>query len=381
MRFSQLDSLRGLAALTVVLSHFSLVIPNSEMVTKLKYTPLHIFWGGHEAVIMFFLLSGFVLSIPYFENKQSSYLSFLIKRLCRIYIPYLFSIIIGYVCVVNFSHYGVDGLSAWVNGAWNSTIDFKLLLNHVLFIGDYNNTAMNPVIWSLVHEMRVSIIFPVLMILVLKLNWKTNVLICLVMTFVYYALAYITTNYFGQINMYNISFISSIHYASFFILGALLAKNRVVITEIVSKLNRINKIIMFVFAVFSYTYTWWAFPDIHLIHLTIINDWFIGIGSLIFIVLSLSSSTVNSILMLKPIQSLGKISYSLYLLHAIVLLSFVNILYGIIPLWSILVLVFVSSLFIAILSYYFIEINSIKLGKSLVSKMNAKRNTDLIKSA
>lgn len=64
-RFDQIDSIRGLAALSVVISHLSLVIPNVYIVQKLKNTPLHIFWAGHEAVILFFILSGFVLALPY----------------------------------------------------------------------------------------------------------------------------------------------------------------------------------------------------------------------------------------------------------------------------------------------------------------------------
>ncbi|WP_144023683.1 hypothetical protein MHI37_02180 [Paenibacillus sp. FSL H8-0548] len=64
-RYEELDSLRGLAALAVMIGHFLLVFaPIAQNTSDLgfldyplnlfKYTPLHAVWGGHEAVIMFF---------------------------------------------------------------------------------------------------------------------------------------------------------------------------------------------------------------------------------------------------------------------------------------------------------------------------------------
>ncbi len=45
--------------------------------------------AGHEAVILFFLLSGFVLTIPYLLPDPPGYLRFLTRRVIRIYVPYL----------------------------------------------------------------------------------------------------------------------------------------------------------------------------------------------------------------------------------------------------------------------------------------------------
>jgi len=65
-RFHELDAIRGLAALMVVFSHFVLIwqIPWRDepgFLSFLRYP----FITGHEAVMLFFLLSGFVLSLPY----------------------------------------------------------------------------------------------------------------------------------------------------------------------------------------------------------------------------------------------------------------------------------------------------------------------------
>ncbi|WP_391557554.1 hypothetical protein [Robertmurraya sp.] len=48
-RYVELDSLRGIAATTVVLSHIAIVLPELYVFNKFKNTPFHIFWAGHEA--------------------------------------------------------------------------------------------------------------------------------------------------------------------------------------------------------------------------------------------------------------------------------------------------------------------------------------------
>ena len=90
-RFHELDALRGLAALTVVAHHLRLTISLVERPASavwweklLLFGPLQIFWAGHEAVVFFFVLSGFVLSLPYFSQKRPlPYHLYLSKRILR----------------------------------------------------------------------------------------------------------------------------------------------------------------------------------------------------------------------------------------------------------------------------------------------------------
>src|SRR5260370_27650821 len=87
-RFYGLDSLRGVAALTFVFHHFSRICSPS-VVHFIDRTPLRLLAAGHQAVSLFFLLSGFVLTLPYKKNGRLNYGPFLLKRICRIYLPYL----------------------------------------------------------------------------------------------------------------------------------------------------------------------------------------------------------------------------------------------------------------------------------------------------
>ena len=78
VRYVELDSLRGLAALIVVLHH---VLYLWETDTQPASAACRFFLDlinpfGFEAVILFFVLSGFVLSLPAVDGKPQTYLTF-----------------------------------------------------------------------------------------------------------------------------------------------------------------------------------------------------------------------------------------------------------------------------------------------------------------
>src|ERR1700744_4347419 len=63
-----------------------------------RLSPLRLFIAGHAAVIVFFLLSGFVLSLPY-RSKQPHALGFILRRTSRIYIPFASAVLLSAVLV------------------------------------------------------------------------------------------------------------------------------------------------------------------------------------------------------------------------------------------------------------------------------------------
>ena len=71
-RLRELDSLRGLAAITVVFHHFSRIC-SPQIIHVLDRTPLRLLVAGHQAVILFFLLSGFVLTLPFRRDDRLNY--------------------------------------------------------------------------------------------------------------------------------------------------------------------------------------------------------------------------------------------------------------------------------------------------------------------
>lgn len=375
-RYEELDSLRGIAALFVVFLHMYLIIPwNGLYKILFEYTPLRLLISGGEAVILFFVLSGFVLSLPYYKNTQINYISFMIKRILRIYIPYIVSFILFIVAKELIYTGKIQGLSSWFNSFWSSSISSKTILDHTIMVDTFMSN-LNPVVWSLVHEMRISLLFPLLMIPLVKLNWKKNIILCLLLS----AFAVLVFSFFKPTNT-GTEFAATINYTSMFIVGALIAKYSVNISLAFVKLNKTSKIALFAFGLITYLFIHpsfaiklFIFPNIPPFFRTVVDSWAVMIGAAILIIFAINSALFSKILKFNVIGFLGKISYSLYLIHIVILFSSIHLLNGIIPLWSILGVALLITILISSVLYKYVELPSIKLGKLIVDKI-AKTKT------
>lgn len=383
-RIEELDSIRGLAALTVVFGHIVLVseIPMLSVISS-KYSPLSILTNGHAAVMMFFLLSGLVLSLPFLKGRDIPYGAFLMKRFFRIYIPYVFSITSAIVVYSILTGGGIDSLSEWFNNSWKDTITVKSIFEHILLIGNFNTDLYNNVIWSLIHEMRISILFPLLAILLVKFNWKMVLGICIGLSGI--------SGINGLFPLdpsigFRTSFMETIHFISIFLIGGLIAKYREELKNIYNRFSRNTKWLLMFVAFILYTYSGFMKAIGNRIGLSAYNDIFSDYtsvaGAAIFLVFALGSKKVSHVLLYKPVKYLGKLSYSLYLYHLIVLFSLIYILHEKLSLGLIYIMTLIISIIIAALSYRFIEVNSIKIGHKLTlkSQKNLLDRSDRTKS-
>ncbi len=384
-RYKELDSLRGIAAIIVLLGHFLALFP--ILGKKVMYSTFgayfSILWQGHSAVIIFFVLSGFVLSLPFYKGTEFNYLKYLIKRVCRIYIPYIviLFIAIGIKLGIHSKIGTIPGLVQW--GSWNIEVSFNRVMDHILFLREFNSDAFIMVIWSLVHEMRISIVFPLIIFLLLRVNWKVSIGIAMFLSVIGYLLM---KNIPSEFNMpVSTNYFITLHYSSMFIIGALLAKNR---EYLVSKIiNSKVKYILLPLGLLFFSYPRIPFMllskligeidyDLYLI----IIDWYICFGAVLIILSALSSKLFSKLLLIKPVQFIGEISYSLYLVHPIVLLTTVHIFYGKISVPLILLISFIFTMVVSVLCYKFIEIPSIKIGRKLAAE-NSRGDISLRKKA
>ena len=92
VKLEKLDALRGFAAAYVVLHH---AIPHHVEICGVDFGFLFRF--GQEAVILFFLLSGFVINYSFEMGADKTLKTYLLKRACRIYIPLLCVMLLGWV--------------------------------------------------------------------------------------------------------------------------------------------------------------------------------------------------------------------------------------------------------------------------------------------
>ncbi|MGE6849860.1 acyltransferase family protein [Bacillus tropicus] len=383
-RYEELDSIRGISSLVVMIGHHLMIFSAFQnysyednkpfVIYLLKETPARlIFSSGNESVIIFFVLSGFVLYTS-IQKKYDSYGAFLLKRICRIYLPYIVAISIAMICQTTMSEYGISYLSEWFNRSWTIESSLSLIAQHILLVGKYNTDAYNGVIWSLVHEMRISIIFPLVLTVCLRKTLRYSLL-----SLFSFSICSIAILFLFHSSLTLTSYALTLHYTVLFLLGALVAKYKNDLIVFYSNCTKNTKIIWFLFAILLYMYEG-IIGEIKVLNNFIFRDYIVAISACLFVILSLSGSTLSSLLRNQYLLYLGKISYSLYLYHIISLFSLVYMLHEIFPLPIILILSLILSFILATISYVFVEKFAFRLGKYVTKQANIKKKGRFIES-
>lgn len=130
MRLSQIDVLRGVAAVMVTLFHLT-------GSTALKASLGSYMHYGFLGVQIFFIISGFVLPYSMFKSNYTiaNFTSFMVSRIIRIYPAYIASIAIGLI-MATLTHRNI--------------FTTKEVLAHLLFL----NNSVSPVFWTLAIEFQ-----------------------------------------------------------------------------------------------------------------------------------------------------------------------------------------------------------------------------------
>lgn len=328
LRLRQLDALRGIAALSVVLLHFhDLWLPMNyrglSIYKKALLAALAPLYAGSEAVTMFFVLSGLVLALPYLAGRQQPYPAYLLRRILRLYGPYVVALAIALGAASIWHNHPFYG--AWIASTWSQPLDAGLILQHVALVGVFATRQYLFVVWTLVQEMRISAAFPALVKAIAPLSSSAKLATGFAMS-----IAAVLGIQRQPEATTRFSLLITIHFAAIFIVGIVLA----------SELDRIK--------------VWWrnSSPATHralcvlsaclyfcdkriagallkvlpdwantMASRLAMANWAASIGAAGFIIIALHASSAGRLLRTAPAQFLGWISYSLYLLHPIVLLS------------------------------------------------------------
>jgi peptidoglycan/LPS O-acetylase OafA/YrhL len=353
-RLAGLDSLRGIAALIVVLTHCAGVY--AEPAGWVTHLPLSVLlWSGHGFVLVFFGLSGVVLFLP-FRNGAVQYTPYLIKRIARIYLPFGAAILLAASCCTLTDPSPVPGLSGWFNyDSWAEPVTTRTLVGHLIMSDRKDLQQLDNAMWSLTHEMRLSILYPLIAWSVLR-NWRIATCVGLITSL---AAAYIDNRHY--LTIFGLHPAATLQYLFLFTAGAATC---LTVDAIRQRIARLHK-------------AWIALASCcSLVAITspLNNSTVaIGCGSVAALVLvALAASGQLDVVLLHRIPTwLGRISYSLYLLHLIVLLSLVHLFAGKVPLLIILGATVGLSLALAEVMYRLIERPSINLGKTLAATFSA----------
>jgi peptidoglycan/LPS O-acetylase OafA/YrhL len=386
-RIHSLDSLRGISALIVLIHHIFLMTPifyaahysieYKGWLDEVFNIPfVHTIWAGSEAVILFFVLSGFVLALPFLNSSNFHYKSYIIQRFSRIYLPYFVIMIIAVLLMVTIADYnGHSGMiPSFSERRWSHPLSLEAAFSYIFMLG-YDNTNVNGPTWSLVHEMRISFIFPIIMMLIIKNGaFKSSVIgfaVSMIASVILLMISRVIENNF--IATIVDSFGDTAFYTTFFLIGATFAKYYHLIEAPFKRLKLSNKIGLFILAILLFNFNE-TFPflkrDYGFINqgINFIDGWFTAAGVLIIFTFAIFSPTVSKILEKPSLIWLGKISYSLYLIHMVVLITLAYTIGKMIPVEYILIMVPIVSLPAAWLLNKYVEKPSAKLGKLLTGK-------------
>ena len=373
-RIEVLDSVRGLASSQVVIGHCFLALSTLAWLMheqKAPYphtlaffianSPLHLFWSAGPAVKLFFVLSGFVLSLPYYRNgssdKKNNYFSFFIKRVIRLYIPCVVIILASFG--LKYALYKPGATTAfndWINDVWAGDLSFKRLLT-LLSLNTYFND-IDPALWTLPIEIKLSLILPLFIYFHKRLNVLWSIVVVLAYVVVYHGLVKV-----GITRI--LPDFATMYYFSLFIFGSLLCKYRATLIASVNKLNAFAFYGILLVAVFIYTgdYSlWWLPKKVFGAFKMIPEDYRAAIAAIIFVWFALSDRA-TWLLNTKALLFLGKMSFSLYLTHQVIIVVCVY-LFG--PFLNPYVVIFggaVVSVGVAMLFYKLVEAPSLELAK------------------
>ena len=156
--FKILDLLRGIAALSVVLFHFS----GSALPTIKPNTVTDFFSYGKLGVQVFFVISGFIIPYSMYASgyKISGAWNFIIKRLARIGPPSWIALLFLFVI-----YYGAIAMNGKpVEGMPWPGVDFKTIMANLTYSYSFLNAGMyNEVYWTLEIEFQYYIIIAFLL--------------------------------------------------------------------------------------------------------------------------------------------------------------------------------------------------------------------------
>lgn len=357
MRITSLDGLRGIAAFIVFVGHFILAFgyDTSPLLLSIKDSPLHIFYDGAASVDLFFLLSGLVLAMPYVNNKKDlDVVPFWIARLFRIYPVFIVTILCCFFYKTFFHNPAkISDYSGWLRSfwMWDSKANFGEVVKTLMLVGPrFDTRLLNPVIWSLIIEFQVSVILPVFIFFAMRNQVAVTILLAVIaITFTHY------------------------HFLAVFILGVLMAKYKDRILQFINLNNGFALYGGLSLGILLYT-SRYTFGFFHLNIAGYLIDYLTALGAAIFIVLAIGNGAMIRLLNSKYIQHMGRLSYSFYLIHFLILMvicslvSRANVFAG--P------LVFIGTLaityFLSFYAYKYIEEPSISMGKKIGKYANSK---------
>ena len=350
-RYRSLDGLRGLAALVVVVHHClltSVVLAASYRgapttgwgsAQLLIRTPLHLLWDGPGAVLVFFVLSGFVLTLAFTKSETPRWANYYARRFPRLYLPVWATLVFAVGLALLVPRLVTTGQSWWINAHATPPTVSMVAKDAGLYT---DPSLLDSPLWSLRWEIAFSGLLPLYIWVAVK--WRSFSWLKIIAMLVLIGLGSKTGH-------------ASLLYLPVFGLGVVLAAERTRVSALTSRFG---------------TFGWCAVAGVSVGLLSLdsmvasIPEWLTrpmrsaGAGLLVLVFLGWGAAA-RFARRRWPLW-LGGISFSLYLVHEPIVVTAARLLPGAnAP--EILLLVLPVSLLVAAAFYRLVEVPSLQVSR------------------
>jgi peptidoglycan/LPS O-acetylase OafA/YrhL len=316
-RVTQLDGLRGIAALVVIACHLLSTLPGIGNVVFdnrsapldaaghwAVFSPLHVLWNGTPAVHVFFVLSGFVLILPFTRaGAATRWTTYYAKRLLRLYLPAWAALAVAVALIVTIPRTVSPLQSSWANMYVTDPSVGQVAKDSLLLLGA---STINTPLWTLRWEVLFSLLLPVYVFVALRWRRFWHLKLGIVV-----ALAAVGA----------VQHIDWLIYLPIFAIGAILGAERERIRELTRSWPR---------------FVWLPITAAGLVLAN--AEWFspakpvdgvealVTVGATLLVLVFLLCGSAKKLGDTAAAQWLGRISFSLYLVHLPIILAGVTLL-------------------------------------------------------
>jgi peptidoglycan/LPS O-acetylase OafA/YrhL len=374
---AELDALRGIAAFIVLLHHAlgmsGLLDLRSDasttervLHTLLHFSPLQALRSGRAPVLFFFVLSGFVLTAALVRRGSPGLLAFGAQRTVRLCLPVAASVMLSlavYLAVAGLPSFaphlageeGLRQLRAWRLWLPEPGIGDALRAAALLRTEREDMPDLNPVLWSLTHEWRLTVLMPLVLLFVGR-AWLLPALALLAMALGVLGGAAQDTVHLGP--RLHSSIAATLYFAPGIAAGAALA-----LLGPLPRLDRRQRLAAGLSAL--------ALSGLR-------SDLACYAASVLLIVLAVQPGGLREVLGMRPLVWLGRVSFSLYLVHVPLLAGLALLLHGLVPLGAAAALGVLASLPAAGLMHRWVERPSRDLAVRLEFRLRRPRPVDRV---
>ncbi len=304
-REAYLDSARGIAAVTVLAGHLACCYGLPPCLVAVTQTPLRGLWNGRAAVEFFFILSGFVLSAPFFRKERPadypSIPGYALRRMFRIYPAFWGALLLAGLAkwIASLAPLPSTMLMplGWWSPDWKVPTSFNRLLQEAYLIWRPDDHRILNQDWTLWIELTFSLFVPSMAVL------------CRRQIVGFFLLAACAVLCLG---------VSPVILS--FAVGVLIARVRGGWCEWWQRQPLLVKIAFFLLGTLFYSYETNLHPSQVAYALRILGNPE-TVGAAMILLSLLASRRLQRVLQVRPLLALGHLSYGLYLVHGLVILT------------------------------------------------------------